>query len=164
MQIPSVTMSAANAYTEIQVPLPVNRFPEKSGKVNIIEVLKVWFDLPESDNNNAAGGNLITSNGQISTQSQTGFAKTSAKVIAYQEKIYRGAFTAAGTYQNVITEPTAIDLTDGAGHGVLVATDNLFFALFTQQFIAAGTGSAKILYRFKRVALQEYIGIVQSQQ
>lgn len=56
------------------------------------------------------------------------------------------------------------DLTDGAGHGIIVATDNIYVTLFS-----AGTGVAaevdvKIMYRFKNVALAEYIGVVQSQQ
>lgn len=64
------------------------------------------------------------------------------------------------------------DLTDGAGHGVLIATDNIFlnvqvtnaaFNNVTADAISA-TFNCDILYRFKEVKLQEYIGIVQSQQ
>lgn len=62
------------------------------------------------------------------------------------------------------------DLTDGAGHGLLVATDNIWL---TCQVGATAPGLAitvsglvvlDIFYRFKKVTLQEYIGIVQSQQ
>lgn len=63
------------------------------------------------------------------------------------------------------------DLTDGAGHGLLVATDSIWL---TQYLSIAAAGSigftssigtiAEIIYRFKKVTLQEYIGIVQSQQ
>lgn len=65
------------------------------------------------------------------------------------------------------------DLTDGAGHGVLVATDNIFLTLQTAATVvgasatitaATGFGECAILYRFKEVGLAEYIGIVQSQQ
>lgn len=64
------------------------------------------------------------------------------------------------------------DVTDGAGHGILVATDNIFVACnFTVASVfsttadtASGAASCNILYRFKEVALAEYIGIVQSQQ
>lgn len=63
------------------------------------------------------------------------------------------------------------DLTDGAGHGVLIATDNIYFTLYST-CSATGTATTSVqanatlalLYRFKRVNLQEYIGIVQSQQ
>lgn len=57
-----------------------------------------------------------------------------------------------------------MDLTDEAGHGILVATDNLYFVNYS-----AGTGATNgmvyvLTYRFKDVSLEEYIGIVQSQQ
>lgn len=62
------------------------------------------------------------------------------------------------------------DLTDGAGHGVLIATDNIWLTAFINGAVPdIGTTAAlnvfcEILYRFKKVTLQEYIGIVQSQQ
>jgi len=64
------------------------------------------------------------------------------------------------------------DLTDGDGHGILVATDNIWLtAQLSDSAIGgtssgpiSGTVSAELFYRFKKVTLQEYIGIVQSQQ
>lgn len=62
------------------------------------------------------------------------------------------------------------DLTDGAGHGVLIATDSIWLTGFINGAVpdigttAAVNVYAEILYRFKKVSLQEYIGIVQSQQ
>lgn len=64
------------------------------------------------------------------------------------------------------------DLTDGAGHGILIATDNIFLVVqgLLTSYGAATTGAiqafaqADLIYRFKEVALAEYIGIVQSQQ
>lgn len=56
------------------------------------------------------------------------------------------------------------DLTDGAGHGVLIATDSIYCNL---QSVVTGILNdvvVKIGYRWKEVALVEYIGIVQSQQ
>lgn len=64
------------------------------------------------------------------------------------------------------------DLTDGAGHGLLVATDNIFLSVQTTNIAFVGESAdsivgfvaADLIYRFKEVALAEYIGIVQSQQ
>lgn len=62
------------------------------------------------------------------------------------------------------------DLTDGAGHGVLIATDNVWLTAFLNGAVpdigttAALNVYADLLYRFKKVTLQEYVGIVQSQQ
>jgi hypothetical protein len=64
------------------------------------------------------------------------------------------------------------DLTDGAGHGILIATDNIYlgvnaslssFNLGDADPIVGGV-SANLIYRFKEIGLSEYIGIVQSQQ
>lgn len=163
-QTPILNMIGANTFTETSIPLPQNRFFEKQGSVNVIEVLKVFFYTSEPDANNAAGGSVISTNIRLSTSSLPTIDQANPRVFAMQEKNYRGAFTAAGSYLTVISEPTALDLTDGAGHGLIIATDNVFLGMLTTGFTAAASGFAKILYRFKRVALAEYIGMVQSQQ
>lgn len=77
---------------------------------------------------------------------------------------YRRQVIITTSGQAVGFEPIEYDLTDGAGHGILVATDNVF-----GQIVAAGTSVAntvrvKLMYRMKNVSLAEYVGIVQSQQ
>lgn len=162
---PVLNLTAANAFTETRVDLPVNRFPESNGKVVIIEVLKVWFFMSEADSNPIAGGNLTLAAARISTASNTAaIALSDSRTFASQEKNYRGAFTAGGSYYAVSIEPQEINLTDGAGHGVLIATDAIWFGFITTNFTAAGSAFFKMLYRFKRVGLQEYIGILQQQQ
>ena len=52
---------------------------------------------------------------------------------------------------------------DGAGHGILVATDSLFFRVKSTN-VRSNIADFRVYYRFKEVALAEYIGIVQSQQ
>lgn len=61
-------------------------------------------------------------------------------------------------------ESPVVDLTDGAGHGVLVAADKLFFAAYADTAKADRGVVALILYRWKNVSLSEYIGIVQASQ
>lgn len=55
-----------------------------------------------------------------------------------------------------------VEMTDAAGHGVLVATDKL--NLFWRQSAAgvSGTANCYIYYRWKNVGMAEYVGIVQS--
>lgn len=166
--LPVNQLTTVNTYRQIQVPLPVNRFAESSGKVVIIELLKVLFNMPEADAANTAGGNSMIAACQISTSSLVAYDPNDPKVVTYSETTFRGAFTAAGTFMSIRQDPTVIDLTDGAGHGILIATDNIFFAGITAGFAAAPPANpafgAKLIYRFKRVGLQEYIGIAQSQQ
>src|SRR3546814_5469238 len=56
------------------------------------------------------------------------------------------------------------DLTDGSGRGILVATGSLYLNLNTVNTGRINYVHAKIIYRLKNVTLQEYVGIVQSQQ
>ena len=67
-------------------------------------------------------------------------------------------------------DPQTHDLTDDAGHGVLVASDKLWFFISNRYSInntgtgaGASTAIIRVLYRFKSVGLTEYIGLVQSQ-
>jgi len=55
------------------------------------------------------------------------------------------------------------DLTDQAGHGMLVAADKLFLFAFSDD-ASNSEIYALIKYRWKNVSLTEYIGIVQSSQ
>lgn len=60
-------------------------------------------------------------------------------------------------------ESKLFDLTDGDGHGLLVATDVLnFFNMSTATGIA-NQWVAKVWYKWRRVTIEEYVGIVQSQ-
>lgn len=156
-------MTVANTYKEVQVPLPVNRYFAGKSKAIVIEILRLFFDLSEVDANPPAVGGIISIQAQLSTASLTGINAGDSRVFVKAEKIVRGAFTAAGSYATGATDPITIDLTDGAGHGFLVAGDQIFFGLGTSGFTAAGSGVIKALYRFKEIGLDEYIGIVQGQ-
>lgn len=163
----SVTLSAANTFTEVQIALPVAR-PITGGtnKTTIVEILKIFVDWANLDLDAAAA----TTRSQIATfttitQTTAPFGLENPRTIMRFEHIVRNAFTAAGTgVLDMVNSPTVIDTSDAAGHGVLVGTDSIFIGFVTTGFTAAVPMSWKILYRFKDVALVEYIGIVQSQQ
>lgn len=158
------TMPSANTANEIRIPLPISRFTVKNTtRVVVLEVLKVYWNLPRVDANNAVGGDNIVSTGQLSTVAGLGIALNDPRTLVYADKQDRGSFTAGGTYQSVQVDPVIVDMTDGAGHGVLIGVDSLFFTVSTLGFSAAANFGVKLLYRFKEVGLQEYIGIVQQQ-
>lgn len=162
--LPQNTLSAANTYTEGTIPTPIPRNRISGGKATVMEILKVYFNLPESDSNNAAAGSVIIAQCQLTTRSLAAMAQNNPAVFAHCEKLMRGAFTAAGTYGTAYLDPWVWDCTDSAGHGVLIATDNIFFGANTVGFTAAQAFNARLLYRMKNVTVEEYIGIVQSQQ
>lgn len=162
-----VTMTAPNVQTVQQLPNPVIRLPTQQGAAIVLELLKVYVDFPPIDVTNVAATRytrsfvLATYNPGVGAEATLGDPRVVAKL--QQDDYY--AFTAGGTggLTNSI-DPHVFDLTYGAGHGVLVATDSTFIQVNTTNFSGAGTYQYKLLYRFKKVSLTEYIGIVQSQQ
>lgn len=163
MNIP-VTYTATNGGNVTSYVLPKSPLTQ-NGRAQIIEILKMIFCL-----------------GPIATQS-AGWSKsmsvctnnpgTSAEVALTDPKCLGQAeltcvLNTNGQY--IYSHRVMVDCTDGAGHGILVATDNLYVQDWCN--VAATQGSAtigpltsgvKILYRYKNVSVQEYIGIVQSQ-
>ena len=163
----TITLTAANTFTQVSQSTPkVMIGPASGNKAIIMEILKVFCDLPNTFNPVAG----VTA--QAATLSFTTRANVTAPAaisdpacFAFFERTSVNSFTAAGsgTYE-VTGAPHIWDCTDAAGHGILVATDNIFIGATTANSTTAGLFGYKIMYRFKEVSLTEYIGIVQSQQ
>lgn len=160
----SLTQSAADAFTQVTFPVPIQRL-QQAGRAQVMEVLKVICESSSITATNAAATNRAIS-AQLTTKSFAASVGLSEPTCFWRyQKELLNAFTANGTgliYNEV--EPNVADMTDGAGHGVLIASDNIFLALGSLNTGAANTVQVKILYRWKDVSVQEYIGIVQSQQ
>lgn len=158
---------------EVDIILPINRFSPTRGRSIIVEILKVFWDLDSPTGSVGLSGS--------STQIGRGFLSTSRFMAStstplnhehpsifaeggWNQRIHHG--TSAESWATMMVEPIVSDLTDGAGHGFLVATDRIWL---TGQTVGQNINavdwhvSVKILYRFKEVALEEYIGIVQGQ-
>lgn len=141
----------------------------------VMEVLSVEYDLPLFVPSSSGLFSFVV----MLTTKDPGISGTSALTIAAFNKIKTSGTTLSYLNRQIVTgasntgilrvdEPISYDLTDGAGHGILVATDFLYFSFST----VVGSGSAtsqasfascRIKYRWKEVKLEEYIGIVQSQ-
>lgn len=152
---------AADTLTNQQFQLPVTRIP-RARQVTIMEFLKVaWF------HNHFAtpAGQLSTSvTGVISTaNSATLPSITDGSIIAQQTWQQQTNFVGASSYVQDDIQPVIQDLTDGQGHGLLVATDQINFWVASNTTGQSNTVTAWILYRFKSVGIEEYVGIVQGQ-
>lgn len=161
----TVTTLLADELTESSFPLPISRL-QQTGTPTIIELIKIWWmpaaNIPHTDA-------LVTQAQTISfsTISQGELAMATffePNVFCQFHSLVESAFTAAGSIMDHRDMPHMQDFTDGAGHGLLLATDRFFVQWDTDNFAVARRTYFKILYRFKRVTLTEYIGIVQSQQ
>jgi len=180
-------------------PVPINRLGQKGERVVVMELLKVRYHVELGIPYAATGAKMMVANSVIwlATAAPNGAAialqpvgpQVSAfnqfpadpKVIDFIE--YTNFLNFSSFSETLIhsgsseSQPIYHDLTDEAGHGLLVATDNM---TLTGQFAIAdlATGTignqpstitseaiaADVIYRFKEVTLKEYIGIVQSQQ
>lgn len=152
----TASQSAADTTTTTQIPIPVEKL-SSSTNPTIIEVLKMFFWL---DNNVVEADNEIQIYVSTKSSGTTNTNYSDATVFAgYQRQWF--ITTSGGA---LVTQPVIQDLTDGAGHGVLIGTDNIYVQIRSGSTSLANTVRIKMLYRFKRVGLAEYIGIVQSQQ
>ena len=138
----------------------------KKGMATVMEILRVVFTIPAYP---PVAAVLETSEGRFCclTTRDHGIDVVFADepdIIAHYRDGSIGAFTAGGTYQMFDPVTICMDLTDGAGHGILVGSDYIYFQGDTVAFGVTTTWRFAILYRFKNVTLTEYIGIVQSQQ
>lgn len=152
-----------DATTVVAQPLPIPRLPTRPGKNLVIELLWVQFfwlsptsALPGS---NMFVGAALTTN--ASNPAAIRNMVNDPRALALWT-FWSSTQTLAG-FNNLITFFEE-DLTDGAGHGLLLATDTVYFTLASINSAQTNEITCRFGYRFKEVELVEYIGIVQSQQ
>lgn len=164
---------------EVTMPLPVNRVTTgRASTAQVVEVLKFAVDFDWLTSN----GNIATGDGpnvnvryfaevdQRSSTTIVGQTRPSC-IFSKESAVYLHAIIAAVTSSQINLSggmvdvgPLFIDLTDGAGHGILVAADQLFFRFSVMQANVTGTtypaATIRMFYRLKNVSLQEYVGMV----
>ena len=159
----------AGGFKNTVINIPFSRLPQSRGAM-VFEILKIFIDPPSLPM-------YTTEILKVTTQFiriYTGPPETTLydiklgtpRVIMSCTEAYSGGSTTTGPgFAHVHTHPYKYDLTDGNGHGVLIATDTINVCVQIVGDIAiAHEFGFKILYRLKNVGLAEYIGIVQSQQ
>jgi len=161
-----MVQTAANVLNEAAFNTPIVRLPGPSGKVTIMELLKVYW---------MAVGWSPALVAQLNQSQYISLASVPMGVISIahlaepnvvtQMNIHTiNSFTAGGSMISFQNHLLSVDLTDGAGHGVLFAGDRIYMQISSANMVGAKEFAVKILYRFKTVSLAEYVGIVQSQQ
>lgn len=152
----SASQSAADTTTTTQQNIPIQRLPT-AGRAQVLEVLKVWFEnrngVVESDNTLQVF--LTTKN-----FGTTAVLPNEPTCLAFWKRQF--LITTSGS--SIQNEPMMINLDDGAGHGLIVATDAIFLQVQSSSTAVTNIVDCKIMYRWKNVSLAEYIGVVQSQQ
>ena len=152
--------TAANANIVSTVPLPVARFASGKGQSVVIEILQVdfiWGDIQTPTTAISMLAGLATGD-----PSQTTIVASLADPRLFAYASFDGIFnTAVGIH--LYNRVNRVNLRDGSGRGMIVATDSIFFYIDTVGKVNPQRVLDKILYRFTTVGLAEYVGIVQSQ-
>jgi len=173
------SLETANQFREVRVALPIVRLPARGTKAIVMEILKIYWILPSygndftaPDNTPFPDGSIVQVQMQIATASQQGMNPGNPAVIGYISRKYKGNHGKVATedapneaYCTVFHNPIVHDYTDGAGHGVLIATDAIFIGADTSEFRANSPSfNCRVLYRWNEVGLTEFLGMVTHQQ
>ena len=163
----SSTSVATTVYGSTQITLPVARIGQMKNRAMIMEVLKVYFFNGVTDARDGTADNFaVLTTAAIRASGDTSSLTTIQQDLDDPRVIAASFFSRSTTTSGgiMIQKPEVVDLTDGNGNGVLVATDNLFLTHTAIDNTATVRCVVKILYRLVNVSIQEYVGIVQSQQ
>lgn len=155
----NATQSSADALTTQSFPIPIQRLPTgRSGaRAQVLELLKVHVYAPASvEVDNAIVASLTTRN---PGESSTIAASNTGVILRWRRQVY---LTTSGQVET--KEPDQYDFSDSAGHGTLIAVDTIYMQISSTSTSVANEVTMKLLYRWKNVSIQEYVGIVQSQQ
>lgn len=148
-------------------PIPINRMISLRS-AQVLEILKVELtSVFGTDADTAGAASQVVTLGSNPLHAPTGAitlaqaTKPSDAGVICQFRRVTDMATYVGVREH--RSPEVLDLTDGAGHGVLVGADNLYTE--NLQIVGATTGALyetylRILYRFKNVSMAEYVGIV----
>jgi len=161
------TAGAINDYVSRQINLPVSRFGSQKTKTIVFEILSIDWYLAIEDLLDI----IVVNWGFLTTNSSRDSGDTASLASMIEDINDPLTFGLVMSNHNISTNggwhsvmPYHVDMTDGAGNGMLVATDRIFINGASLNGTVAADFACKVKYRLTAVGLQEYIGIVQSQQ
>jgi len=169
-QIITMTTGLATAqddYVVNTVSLPIARIGGSKNKAVVMEILRIaWYlALVNANDPTATDWAFLSLNSNRADDDVSTLATMEEDVVDPltfgMVGDHRGVATQGGNSRNLMI---TIDLSDGAGNGMLVAVDRIFIVGGNVAGAGPGSYTAKVTYRLKEVGIQEYVGIVQSQQ
>jgi len=146
---------------EWQIMTPYSRMARTGQHVTIMEVLSVTWEIPQVPVPIGAVSDLLL-NMYVATRPGTNGEVMAPGVIDSMKLQVQHPTTVLNGASVWFQRTIEHNLSDSAGHGILVGTDAIWLG-------SSGTaawhirGGVKIMYRFKTVGLQDYIGIVTAQ-
>lgn len=148
----TAVQSGTDTATSGSVQPPVSL---STGENLAMEVLKIMYQ--EAAPAISATGNIILT---LSTKNfgttQPTLGLGDATVIGMYQRGTGLVTSGLNTYSGIVL----FDLSDGAGHGVLIGNQNLYWTLTSATTSQTNRVNVKILYRAKRISDSELLGIV----
>lgn len=157
-----LAQATLNSYVHTAITIPRPQMLTK-GKATVMELLRatiIWPDVQAAAAGIAYGRSFIGLSTKLGLSAPLDLDEPAC--IFNRQRVHVNAFTALGSLYTVFERNQDFEFTDGAGHGILIGADTLFFSLLTNGFAAPTHIHGKFYYRFKTIGLAEYIGIVQS--
>jgi len=158
---------ATTVYNVQEVTMPIAKIGFAKTKAQIIEVLKVYFNIGSEDYANGADRIMWAFLSTNTNRTNLGTSAVGTSVQDFDDprtfafaKV-ENTFTTSGMSQ---TNIQTVDLTDSNGNGVLIGVDRIAFVYSGVGQATSISASCKVLYRYVNVGIQEYVGIVQGQQ
>jgi len=151
-----VLQTATNTWTVKAIPLPVPRLRREVGdQVQLIEILKVILspNLNEAPDASRISLKLMTRDWEADPKE----GPTTIFTVSIEPE------SSGADYSYAFIEPYMFDLTDGCGHGYLVAVDTLYLGCASGGMASPSGGSGRIYWRYVSVNLAEFMGLIQSQ-
>ena len=158
LTLESGPQSASDAAVYATIPLPIPRFGGSTARPFVFELLRIqWgFQYPTAEGLNSV---LDVQLSTVELDYDEGNPRT-----FFWDHLRVETSDAANAILNECHAVKELDYTDGNGHGILIATDNIYF-YFDTAATSASTSQVfvRLLYRLIKVSAAEFIGIVQSQ-
>jgi len=141
-------------------PIPIQAMPAaKAGACLVMEILDYKISRRAAAASTGSGTAFISTRNLSASLSASPTEYSKPHVIASADMN-----SDAGVVTVCDMSYDSHGLTDGAGHGIVVASQNLYlcYAADVVESAATRTVNAKVLYRWKYVTLMEYVGLVTS--
>lgn len=153
-----VAQTGNDVASETEIPVPVLRMGMSMSRAQVIEVTRVEFEVPFP----LVGELDLVQLFECSLTSRSiGASVSSMAEPNLLAKFHRRNITQAGgtpASLSTIDTPAIItyDLTDGAGHGLLVTSANLYFQQNTTTTGQTNSWGVRVFYRFKQIGARAF--------
>lgn len=146
----TVVESAVNTFTEA----PIN-VPNLAEAGFVMEILKIWMENTHNAPTSIDAGDHVAA--ALYDRPATALPRLADPGVIITQRHHGGSGATTGMYQTV----WEYDFTDGDGNGLLYGKKQLFLGVLGLSLGVVGRADVSILYRLKKVKIEELVGLVQ---